>query len=47
MIKPTKYKSISVVELKNRPVLTLTNTEKTRVFSILNKFTNLIKVKHS
>lgn len=46
MIKPSKYKSISVRDLKNRTVVQLTNTEKTKVLSVLNKLTYLIKQKH-
>jgi hypothetical protein len=47
MIKPIKYKSINVVDLKNRLVIPLSNTQKTKVVNILNKMTNLIKIKHS
>lgn len=47
MIKPSKYKSISTVDLKNRPLVQLTSVEKTKANTILQKLTNLIKLKHS
>jgi hypothetical protein len=47
MIKPTKYKSISTTQLKLRRIDALTNTEKTKVNTILQKLSDLIKLKHS
>lgn len=47
MIKPTKYKSISTSQLKLRQVDQLNNTQKTKVFTILQKLSDLIKLKHS
>lgn len=47
MIKPTKYKSISVRDLKNRTVTPISTEEKNKVMMVLNKLTQLIKQKHS
>ncbi len=47
MIKPSKYKSITTTELKNRTLLPLTVVEKTKVNTILQKLTDLIKLKHT
>jgi hypothetical protein len=47
MIKPTKYKSISTSQLKLRQVSPLNDTKKTKVFTILQKLSELIKLKHS
>jgi hypothetical protein len=47
MITPSKYKSISTVDLKNRQLVQLTNTEKAKANTILQKLTNLIKLKHT
>lgn len=47
MIKPTKYKSINAAALKNRTTSELTEQEKNKVSSIINKFTQLVKVKHT
>jgi hypothetical protein len=47
MVTPSKYKSISITDLKAKPVIALTTTEKTKVNVILQKLTNLIKLKHT
>jgi hypothetical protein len=47
MIKPTIYKSVSVSELSSRRIDSVSATEKTKVISILQKLTNLIKLKHT
>jgi len=47
MITPSKYKSISTTDLKNKVVIPLTETEKVKVNTILQKLTNLIKLKHT
>ncbi len=47
MVTPSKYKSISTTDLKSKPVGALTTTEKTKVNVILQKLTNLIKLKHT
>jgi len=47
MNKPTKYKSLSTTEIKQRVATPVTNTEKTKVLTILAKLTDLIKQKHS
>lgn len=47
MIKPSKYKSVSVRDLKNRTVTPISNEEKNKVITVLNKLTYLIKQKHS
>ena len=47
MITPEKYKSISTTTLKNKVVIPLTDTEKIKVNVILQKLTNLIKLKHT
>jgi len=47
MIQPSKYKSISTTDLKSKPVVALTVNEKTKVNTILQKLTNLIKLKHT
>lgn len=47
MNQPTKYKSISVIDLWSRPVVLLNNTEKQKVFEILSKMIVYIKNKHS
>ena len=47
MIKPSKYKSVTTTQLKNRVVIALTETEKTKANTILQKLTNLIKLKHT
>jgi hypothetical protein len=47
MNKPEKYKSISISDLKLRRTISLTNTEKTKSNLILQKLTDLIKLRHS
>jgi hypothetical protein len=47
MIKPTIYKSVSVSEVNSRRIDAVSQSEKTKVISILQKLTNLIKLKHS
>lgn len=47
MTKPTKYKSISTTELKNKTVTPLTELQKTKANLILQKLVDLIKVKHT
>lgn len=47
MITPEKYKSISTTTLKNKVVIPLTETEKLKVNTILQRLTTLIKLKHS
>jgi hypothetical protein len=47
MIKPTIYKSVPVSEINSRRIDPITPTEKTKVIVILQKLTNLIKMKHS
>jgi len=47
MVTPSKYKSISTTDLKAKPVVSLTVTEKAKVNTILQKLTNLIKLKHT
>ncbi len=47
MNKPEKYKSIAVSDIKLRKTISLTNTEKTQAVSILQRLTELIKLKHS
>jgi hypothetical protein len=47
MIKPTKYKSISTSQLKLRQVSPLNDAKKTKVFTILQKLSDLIKLQHS
>ena len=47
MIKPTKYKSISTTQLKLRQVDSLNITQKTKVVTILQKLSDLIKLKHT
>ena len=47
MIKPTKYKSISVEDLVVRQVNPISQTEKTKVQTTLQKLTELIKLKHT
>lgn len=47
MIKPTKYKSISVSDVKNRIIVPLTAEQKVKAFQILQKLTQFIKAKHT
>ena len=47
MITPSKYKSISTTDLKAKVVTPLTTTDKTKANTILQKLTNLIKLKHT
>ena len=47
MIKPSKYKSITTKELKDRTVTPLTGFEKTQTGIILQKLIELIKQKHA
>lgn len=47
MNKPEKYKSIPISDIKLRKTISLTTTEKTQVTSILQRLTELIKLKHS
>jgi hypothetical protein len=47
MTEPSKYKSITTTELKNRPLVPVTVVEKTKVNTILQKLTDLIKLKHT
>lgn len=47
MIKPTKYKSISVENLVVRQANPTSQTEKTKITTTLQKLTELIKLKHS
>jgi len=47
MVIPSKYKSISTTDLKSKPIIALTESEKTKVNVILQRLTTLIKLKHS
>jgi len=47
MNKPTKYKSIQVSEINNKPVTLLTSAEKLKTSAILTKLIQYIKQKHS
>ncbi len=47
MIKPTIYKSVSVSQVNLRRIDAVSETEKTKVVTILQKLTNLIKLKHT
>jgi len=47
MIKPTKYKSVSVSSLKLRQASPITEEKKQQTFNVLTKLMNLIKLKHS
>jgi len=47
MIKPTKYKSISINQLKLRQGSPINQEKKQQVSTILNKLMDLIKTKHS
>jgi hypothetical protein len=47
MVIPSKYKSISTTDLKSKPIIALTASEKTKVNVILQRLTTLIKLKHS
>jgi hypothetical protein len=47
MIKPTIYKSVSVSQVNLRRIDAISETEKTKVVTILQKLTNLIKLKHT
>jgi len=47
MIKPTIYKAVSVSQINSRRIDPVSASEKTKVISILQKLTNLIKQKHS
>jgi len=47
MIKPTIYKSVSVSQINSRRIDAVSEAEKTKVVSILQKLTNLIKLKHT
>lgn len=47
MIKPTKYKSINVVDSKLRQGLTISEEKKQETFTILSKLMEFIKLKYS
>ena len=47
MIKPTEYKSISIVDARSRQGSPISDEKKERAFTILSKLMDLIKVKHS
>jgi hypothetical protein len=47
MIKPTKYKSITTAELKNKTVTPLAGMQKLKANLILQKLVDLIKAKHA
>jgi hypothetical protein len=47
MIEPTKYKSISVSELKTRVAQATPDTKKAQCNTILSKLMELIILKHS
>jgi hypothetical protein len=47
MIKPTKYKSISVVDSKLRQGLPVSNEKKQEAITILSKLMEFIKLKYS
>lgn len=47
MIKPTKYKSITIADAKLRQGSTISEEKKQKAFTILSKLMELIKVKHS
>jgi hypothetical protein len=47
MIKPTIYKSVPVSQINSRRIDPVSETEKSKVVSILQKLTNLIKLKHT
>ncbi len=47
MVTPSKYKSISTTDLKNRTLVAANVSEKTKVNTILSKLTELIKLKHT
>lgn len=47
MNTPEKYKSIPVSNIKLRRTAYLSTTEKTQAISILQRLTELIKLKHS
>ena len=47
MIKPTIYKSVSVSEINSRRIDSVSVAEKAKVMLILQKLTNLIKLKHT
>lgn len=46
MIKPSKYKSIPTKELKAKTITPLTESQKLKANSILEKLVYLIKMKH-
>lgn len=47
MIKPTKYKSISVVDSKLRQGSVISEDKKQEAFTILSKLMEFIKLKYS
>jgi hypothetical protein len=47
MVTPSKYKSISITDLKTRPTTNLVDADKVKVNTILNKLMQLIKLKHT
>jgi hypothetical protein len=47
MNKPTKYKSITSSEIKSRQAIPISNSQKIQAFAIIQKLTDLIKLKHS
>jgi hypothetical protein len=47
MNKPTKYKSINILNVIQRPVVPLNNVEKSKVLNVLNNLFQFIKEKHS
>ena len=44
---PTKYKSITISNVIERPAVVLNNSEKTKVLNVLNNVFQYIKEKHS
>lgn len=44
---PQLYKKKSLNDIKNRPTSSLSDSEKTRVETVINKFFELFKSKHS
>ncbi len=47
MNAPTKYKSINISNVIERPVVVLNNSEKEKVLNVLNNLFLYIKQKHS
>jgi hypothetical protein len=44
---PQLYKKKSLNDIRNRPTSSLSDSEKTRVETVINKFFELFKSKHS